>query len=160
VGRERFLAMLGSKILRLLFLTLRLDFEDRAGLSRNLPKSPVIFCLWHNRILSITLTFIRHYPGKARKGVTVLTSASRDGELLAQLVGQFGMAAVRGSSSRRGSRAFLELVHQVKNGNDIAITPDGPRGPRYSLGQGAVSLAQLTATLSCRCMRSFRGVSV
>jgi lysophospholipid acyltransferase (LPLAT)-like uncharacterized protein len=146
VGRERFLAILGSKILRLLFLTLRLDFKDRAGLSRNVPKSPVIFCFWHNRILSITLTFIRHYPGKARKGVTVLTSASRDGEILAQLVGQFGMAAVRGSSSRRGSRAFLELVHQVKSGNDIAITPDGPRGPRYSLGQGAVSLAQLTAT--------------
>ena len=84
----------------LLFLTLRLDFEDRAGLPRNVPKSPVIFCFWHNRILSITLTFIRHYPGKARKGVTVLTSASRDGEILAQLVGQFGMAAVRGSSSR------------------------------------------------------------
>jgi Kdo2-lipid IVA 3' secondary acyltransferase len=76
----------------------------------------------------------------------VLTSASRDGEILAQLVGQFGMAAVRGSSSRRGSRAFLELVDQVKNGNHIAITPDGPRGPRYSLGPGAVSLAQLTAT--------------
>jgi lysophospholipid acyltransferase (LPLAT)-like uncharacterized protein len=94
VGRERFLAMLGSKMLRLLFLTLRLDFEDRAGLSRNIPKSPVIFCFWHNRILSITLTF-RHYPGKARKGVTVLTSASRDGEILAQLIGQFGMAAVR-----------------------------------------------------------------
>jgi lysophospholipid acyltransferase (LPLAT)-like uncharacterized protein len=52
------------------------------------------FCFWHNRILSITLTF-RHYPGKARKGVTVLTSASRDGEILAQLIGQFGMAAVR-----------------------------------------------------------------
>ena len=66
MGRERFLAMLGSKMLRLLFLTLRLDFEDRAGLPRNVPKSPVIICFWHNRILGITLTFIRHYPGSLR----------------------------------------------------------------------------------------------
>jgi lysophospholipid acyltransferase (LPLAT)-like uncharacterized protein len=118
---------------------------DRAGLSKNVPRSPVIICFWHNRILGITLTFIRRYPGIARKGVTVLTSASRDGEVLAQLVAQFGMGAVRGSSSRRGSRALREVVVQVESGRDIAITPDGPRGPRYSLGSGAISLAQLTA---------------
>ena len=145
MSRERFFAILGSKILRLLFMTLRLQIDDRAGLSRNAPKTPVIICFWHNRILGITLSFIRHYPGRARKGVTVLTSASRDGEVLAQLVGQFGMGAVRGSSSRRGSRALRELVDLVQEGHDIAITPDGPRGPRYSLGPGAILLAQLTA---------------
>ena len=143
--RERLLAILGSTILRLLFLTLRLDFEDRTGFTKNILKSPVIMCFWHNRILGITLAFLRHYPGKTRKGVNVLTSASRDGEILAQLVGQFGMDAVRGSSSRRGSRALRELIDLIENGGDIAITPDGPRGPRYSLGPGAISLAQLTS---------------
>jgi lysophospholipid acyltransferase (LPLAT)-like uncharacterized protein len=146
VSRERLLACIGSRILRLLFSTLRLDLEDRSGLSRNVPGGPVIFCFWHNRILGITLCFIRHYPAGDRKGVTVLTSASRDGEVLAQLVGQFGMRAVRGSSSRRGSRALRELVELARTGHDIAITPDGPRGPRYVLGPGAISLAQLTAT--------------
>ncbi len=143
--RERLLAIIGSTILRLLFLTLRLDFEDRTGFTKNILKSPVIMCFWHNRILGITLAFLRHYPGKTRKGVNVLTSASRDGEILAQLVGQFGMDAVRGSSSRRGSRALRELIELIENGCDIAITPDGPRGPRYSFGPGAISLAQLTA---------------
>ncbi len=143
--RERLLAILGSTILRLLFLTLRLDFEDRTGFTKNILKSPVIMCFWHNRILGITLAFLRHYPGKTRKGVNVLTSASRDGEILAHLVGQFGMDAVRGSSSRRGSRALRELIDLTENGCDIAITPDGPRGPRYSLGPGAISLAQLTS---------------
>ena len=143
--RERLLAILGSTILRLLFLTLRLDFEDRTGFTKNILKSPVIMCFWHNRILGITLAFLRHYPGKTRKGVNVLTSASRDGEILAHLVGQFGMGAVRGSSSRRGSRALRELIDLTENGCDIAITPDGPRGPRYSLGPGAISLAQLTS---------------
>jgi lysophospholipid acyltransferase (LPLAT)-like uncharacterized protein len=145
VTRERLLAILGSKIVRLLFLTLRLEFEDRTGFTKNVLRSPVIMCFWHNRILGITLAFIRHYPGKTRKGVNVLTSASRDGEILAQIVGQFGMGAVRGSSSRRGSRALRELVDLAESGCDIAITPDGPRGPRYSFGPGAISLAQLTA---------------
>ncbi|MGA7393636.1 MAG: lysophospholipid acyltransferase family protein [Terrimicrobiaceae bacterium] len=143
--RERLLAIIGSTILRLLFLTLRLDFEDRTGFTKNILRSPVIMCFWHNRILGITLAFLRHYPGKTRKGVNVLTSASRDGEILAQLVGRFGMDAVRGSSSRRGSRALRELIELTENGCDIAITPDGPRGPRYSFGPGAISLAQLTA---------------
>jgi lysophospholipid acyltransferase (LPLAT)-like uncharacterized protein len=146
VSRERFLATVGATILRMLFWTLRLRIADRAGLSTNSPKTPVIICFWHNRILGITLTFLRKYPHAHRKGVTVLTSASRDGEILAQFVGQFGMGAVRGSSSRRGSRAMLELVDLVENGHDVAITPDGPRGPRYSFGPGAISLAQLTGS--------------
>jgi lysophospholipid acyltransferase (LPLAT)-like uncharacterized protein len=146
VTRERLLAIVGAKILRLLLLTLRMDVEDRAGLGGNTAKNPVIICFWHNRILGITLAFLRRYPGRFRKGVHVLTSASRDGEILAQIAGQFGMGAVRGSSSRRGSRALRELVALVGQGCDIAITPDGPRGPRYSLGPGAISLAQLTST--------------
>jgi lysophospholipid acyltransferase (LPLAT)-like uncharacterized protein len=79
-----------------------------------------------------------------RHGVTVLTSPSKDGEILSQLVGAFGMGSVRGSSSRRGSRALLELVKLIRAGGDIAITPDGPRGPRYSLGPGVILLAQTT----------------
>lgn len=160
MSRERFLATLGATGLRLLFSTLRLRVGDQAGLSSNSPNAPVIICFWHNRILGITLAFLRKYPHALRKGVTVLTSASRDGEILAQFVRQFGMGAVRGSSSRRGSRAMLELVDLVENGHDVAITPDGPRGPRYSFGPGAISLAQLTGSaiipMHARFSRCFR----
>ena len=131
-------------MLRVLFVTLRLQIEDRSGLGKNILNRPVIICFWHNRILGITLSFLRRYPGRVRKGVHVLTSASRDGEILAQVMGQLRMGAVRGSSSRRGSRALRELVDLVEDGYDVAITPDGPRGPRYSFGAGAISLAQLT----------------
>jgi len=141
--RERLLALTGAAILRSLFATLRLHFEDRAGiLAEESPKSSLL-CFWHNRILGITFAFDRLYP-KNRLGVTVLTSPSRDGEILAQLVAAFGMGSVRGSSSRRGSRALLELVRLVRIGRDIAITPDGPRGPKYSLGPGVILLAQNT----------------
>lgn len=141
--RERLLALVGATILRALFLTLRLRIEDRSGILSDGGKSPVIVCFWHNRILGITYAFDRIYP-RHRSGVTVLTSPSRDGEILAQLVAAFGMGSVRGSSSRRGSRALLELVRLIRDGRDIAVTPDGPRGPRYSLGPGIVLLAQST----------------
>jgi lysophospholipid acyltransferase (LPLAT)-like uncharacterized protein len=143
--RERLLALTGATILKTLFLTLRLRIEDRSGVLKEDAGSPVIVCFWHNRILGITFAFDRIYP-KKRAGVTVLTSPSKDGEILAQLVGAFGMKAVRGSSSRRGSRALLELVKLIRSGRDIAITPDGPRGPRDSQGPGIILLAQTTGT--------------
>ena len=143
--RERLLALTGATILKTLFLTLRLCIEDRSGVLKEDAGSPVIVCFWHNRILGITFAFDRIYP-KKRAGVTVLTSPSKDGEILAQLVGAFGIEAVRGSSSLRGSRALLELVKLIRSGRDIAITPDGPRGPRYSLGPGIILLAQTTGT--------------
>lgn len=142
--RERLLAFLGSALLKALFLTIRLRLDDRCGLARNAFSDPCLICFWHNRILGITLAAHRRYPKRLRPGITVLTSPSKDGEILAQLVGAFGMGAVRGSSSRRGSQALRELVRLVRDGADIAITPDGPRGPRYCLGPGVILLAQTT----------------
>jgi lysophospholipid acyltransferase (LPLAT)-like uncharacterized protein len=54
----------------------------------------------------------------------------------------FGLGAVRGSSSRRGAAALLDLVRSLEAGFDLCITPDGPRGPRYSLGPGALLLSE------------------
>jgi lysophospholipid acyltransferase (LPLAT)-like uncharacterized protein len=141
--REAILALTGATILKGLFATLRLEVADPAGFLSTPSSGPVLFCFWHNRILGITHAFHRIYPA-SRHGVTVLTSPSRDGEILARLVGAFGMGSVRGSSSRRGSQALRELMRLVRAGRDIAITPDGPRGPRYTLGPGVVSLAQIT----------------
>lgn len=144
MNREKFLAGLGVFALRLLFSTIRLRTEDRIGFSTGQYHEPVVMCFWHNRILAITLSFLRNYPHRSRKGVTVLTSASKDGGILAGVARGLGMDAVRGSSSRKGTQALLELVHRVEAKEDIAITPDGPRGPRYSLGPGAILLAQKT----------------
>ena len=144
MSREAFLAGLGAAILKTLFLTLRLRVDDRSGLLEGRLEGPVILCFWHNRILGITFGYTRIYP-QGRRGVIVLTSTSKDGEILARLVGAFRMGAVRGSSSRRGFQAQRELVRLVQEGRDIAITPDGPRGPKYSLGPGVVQLAQTTS---------------
>lgn len=144
MNRESLLSSLAVLIIRLIFLTVRLRVVDPIGFEQSKPKGPLILCFWHNRILAITLAFLRKYPHSKRKGVTVLTSPSRDGEVLSQIMDKLGMGSVRGSSSRRGSQAMRELIRLVEAEQDIAITPDGPRGPRYKLGAGAILLAQTT----------------
>ena len=134
-------AWAGAALLRVLFSTLRLRIDDQARHLVPPPGQPVIYAFWHNRILAITAAFLRVYP-RDRKGVLVLTSASKDGMWLGALAGRLGMGSVRGSSSRRGATAMRELIEKVELGHDIAITPDGPRGPRYKLGPGMIYLAQ------------------
>ncbi len=145
ISREKFLAFLISYLLRVLFTTIRLRVNDQAGFTVSPPASPVIIAFWHNRICAITLTFLRKYP-PSRSGVVVLTSPSRDGGLLAQIMAAFRMDSVRGSSSRRGSQALFELTEKLRQGFDIAITPDGPRGPKYHLHPGLIFLARSTST--------------
>jgi lysophospholipid acyltransferase (LPLAT)-like uncharacterized protein len=136
----RILIRLGSILVNLLCATLRYKIIDEAGfLDKPFPR-PVVFLVWHNRILAMPVVFRRYYP--KRKGLLVLTSASRDGAYLSEFVRCFGMGAVRGSSSRRGASALLDLVRSLEAGFDLCITPDGPRGPRYRLGPGALLLSE------------------
>ncbi|MBU3664952.1 MAG: DUF374 domain-containing protein [Chthoniobacterales bacterium] len=140
---QRFGARAGSLALRALFATLRVRLHDQAGFLSSPPPHPVIYAFWHNRILAVTAAFLRVYP-PGRRGVLVLTSASKDGMWLGEVASRLGMGSVRGSSSRRGAGAMRELLDKVAQGHDIAITPDGPRGPKYELGPGPIYLAQRT----------------
>jgi lysophospholipid acyltransferase (LPLAT)-like uncharacterized protein len=144
--KQALLAALAANLARLIFSTIRLRVTDRSGFLTDPPPGPRILVFWHNRIPAISIGFLRHYPAKhpSRKGVSVLTSPSKDGDILAGVMAHLGMGSVRGSSSRRGSTAIRELAALLESGIDLAITPDGPRGPKYSLGPGAVFLAQKT----------------
>lgn len=128
-------------LIRLFSFTFRWRLHDPANLSGNPPDFPLIWIFWHNRIFAM--------PGVPKKYLSsrrgaVLSSASRDGEIIAAVVSRFGAASVRGSSSRRGAAAFLGLADWVSNGYDVVVVPDGPRGPRYRLGPGVVKLCQIT----------------
>ena len=143
-NREAYLALAAALLARLLFKTIRLRFIDRAGFISSPPEKSVILTFWHNRIPAIAVAFLRKYHHQKRKGVIVLTSPSKDGDILAGVMARLGMGAVRGSSSRRGSTALRELSTKLEEGYDLAVTPDGPRGPKYALGPGVVFLAQKT----------------
>jgi lysophospholipid acyltransferase (LPLAT)-like uncharacterized protein len=124
---------------RFVAASLRCQWRDHSGLSDTQGGQPVIFCLWHNR-LAISMIVHRRHPRK----LAALVSASKDGALLAAVLGRFGVEQIRGSSSRRGPQALLELTSHARMGYDLAVTPDGPRGPRYVVQSGVIALAQLT----------------
>lgn len=124
--------------------TLRWRIEDPSGLLVRTVQEPLIFAFWHNRILMMPYLFKKHWTKRQREKAAVLVSASKDGEKLTQVLERFDLICVRGSSSRRGRQALVELTRLVRDGYDIGITPDGPRGPKYKVQDGVVSLAQVT----------------
>lgn len=131
-----------AQLMRLLALTLRYRLDDQAGYLSGKLNGPVALLLWHNRIFAMPPIFERHC--RPRRRAFVLTSASREGSLLALVLKRFGIGAVRGSTSRRASTAVREMAARIEAGEDAMITPDGPRGPRYRLQPGALFLAQKT----------------
>jgi len=99
---------------------------------------PVIHIFWHRHIF-FTIYKFRNI------GAQPLISLSKDGELVSNVAEEFGMNPVRGSSSKGGARAFLELIHSIKkNKSTILITADGPKGPPEKIKDGTILLAQKT----------------
>jgi lysophospholipid acyltransferase (LPLAT)-like uncharacterized protein len=138
----RFLIALGFPILKLWIRTLRFEMDDRGGIQKFPTQQRFICALWHNRLLLIAHAIWRFFP--ERRGGACLISASRDGAIIADIVERYGFRPVRGSSSRKGPSALLQLADMIASGRDALITPDGPRGPVYELGDGIIFLAQKT----------------
>ena len=107
-----------------------LEQVEKAG------KLPIL-CLWHDRIFGGTY-FLRN------RKIVVITSQSLDGEYIARFLKRFGYGTIRGSSTRGGVKALVEMVRGMRSGLSMAFTVDGPRGPRYEAKKGAVLLAKKT----------------
>jgi lysophospholipid acyltransferase (LPLAT)-like uncharacterized protein len=105
---------------------------------------PLIYAMWHGQALMLPLLNQRLRRTRGARAVEVMASRSRDGELLARFVRHFGLGAVRGSSSRGGAAALRQLARSIRAGHDVAVAPDGPRGPRQRVQGGIVALAQHT----------------
>jgi lysophospholipid acyltransferase (LPLAT)-like uncharacterized protein len=128
----------GRLALRLLGPTLRLTEAHRDVVERLWAAGdPVIYTAWHGRMLMFPYFYGRHRP------VHVLASRSRDGELVSRLARAFGFRVVRGSTSRGASAALRELARLLHEGAEVALVPDGPRGPRRIAQPGTVLLAKL-----------------
>jgi lysophospholipid acyltransferase (LPLAT)-like uncharacterized protein len=137
--RARWLIAFGFRLLQVWTRTLRYELDDRAGIAGKPVDENYIGALWHNRLLIFPAVLRRFFPN--RRGAALI-SASRDGDLLTDAIKRFQFEVVRGSSSRLGASAILQLSEVLASGSDIVITPDGPRGPAYEIGPGIVFLAQ------------------
>ncbi len=136
--RVEWLARLGVLLVRALGWTwrVRVSHDDDVRRLRAEGK-PIVFMLWHGQLLPL----LYHHRNER---VAVLISEHADGEIIARMAMRLGYETVRGSTSRGAARALLGLSRVVGEGRDLAITPDGPRGPAKSLAPGAVIVAQRT----------------
>lgn len=100
-------------------------------------KKNCIFCFWHSQIFPLIFSH-------RNKGIAVLVSKHRDGELIAKILRSFNFNLARGSFKRKGEVGFLGLRKFLRKGYCVAITPDGPRGPRWVFKEGAIVLSKET----------------
>lgn len=140
--KKRFLiraADLGFFVLiRLIGLTVRFDIAgwenwEAASHDGGLP----IYTVWHNRV------FLATYFWRRRR-IVIMTSQSFDGEYIARFIQRFGFGAARGSSTRGGVGAIVEMARLMRAGCPTGFTIDGPKGPKYVAKMGAVLLAKKT----------------
>jgi lysophospholipid acyltransferase (LPLAT)-like uncharacterized protein len=117
-------------------LRVRFSFEDRVITAWE-EILPGIFPFWHSCVLPAMWIF-------RKQNFSVMTSRSLDGEYIARVIRRLGYVPIRGSSSRGGQRALLEMASFVENGAGAAFTIDGPRGPRHVAKRGPILLAQAT----------------
>jgi lysophospholipid acyltransferase (LPLAT)-like uncharacterized protein len=97
----------------------------------------VIYAFWHGRMLALCFSH-------RRLRIHIMVSEHRDGEMIAQTIRLLGFIPVRGSTTRGGIKALFQMAHRASAGYDLAITPDGPRGPGFHVQQGVITLAQRT----------------
>jgi len=133
--QERLGLAVGGQLLRSIAHTWRFEIRNAAALeSLRDQRRPFLFSLWHGQLLPL----LWHHR---RERIAVLISEHRDGELVARLARSLGYRLIRGSSTRGGERALLALVRDLRDGNEVAVTPDGPRGPAFSFAPGALIAA-------------------
>ena len=136
--RFRAAGFLGTTATRALFSTVRFRIEGREHLERyRTAGRPVIFVVWHDQLLPLV------YVHRDQE-IVALVSEHADGEYLSQAMERYGFRTARGSSTRGGARGLRSLVRMGREGRDLAVTPDGPRGPRHRFKEGALLAAQLT----------------
>jgi lysophospholipid acyltransferase (LPLAT)-like uncharacterized protein len=129
--------LIAALLLRLIGSTLRVTISIEEGGPPGFYEPAAAYIFWHRCILPATWQF-------RGRGIAVMTSRSEDGEYIARTIERFGFLAVRGSSSRGGARALLQMRKLAEAGRSVAFTIDGPRGPKYVAKPGPVLLARST----------------
>ncbi len=138
-GFRHVLSWMVASLLRLIYATGRWKLIGLERLAAARPNGEaVIGCFWHARMLLMPKLLPHFEPSYT------LISSHRDGLMISETIGRLGIRTISGSSNRRASAAFRELVATIRRGHNVEITPDGPRGPRMRVQPGVIKLAHVT----------------
>lgn len=140
---------IGALLIRLIYFTNKKTFH----LPATIPEEPFITAFWHGDLLMQPYVY-----KKLRKTlkINVMISEHFDGLIIARTMEHFSFGTIHGSSTRSGARVLMQAIRSLKEGYDIGITPDGPKGPRHEVQDGVVIMAQKTGSkvLAFQCVPS------
>lgn len=140
---------IGSLLIRFIYLTNRKTFH----LPENIPDEPFVTAFWHGDLLMQPYVYkqLRKMPK-----IKVMISEHFDGLLIAKTMEHFSFGTIHGSSTRSSAKVLIAAIRSLKEGYDIGITPDGPKGPRHEVQDGVVVMAQKTKSkvLAFHCVPS------
>ncbi|DAB30391.1 MAG TPA: hypothetical protein CFH84_04120 [Sulfurimonas sp. UBA12504] len=132
-----FLPLIGALLIRFLYLTNKKEFH----VPKELSNEPIIFACWHGELLMLPYLYAHYRKSPHAK---VLISSHFDGALISKTIQYFGLGTIAGSTNRNAVRVLIEAIKTIKEGYDIGITPDGPKGPRHEVADGIIVMAQKT----------------
>ncbi|MEA3522460.1 MAG: lysophospholipid acyltransferase family protein [Campylobacterota bacterium] len=125
---------IGMLLIRFIYLTCKKNFHITKGIDEN----PVIFAFWHGDLLMQPYLY---YQFRKTPKASVLISDHFDGQIIAKIMVYFNLGTIYGSSNRSAVRVLMQGIRSLKDGYDIGITPDGPKGPRHEVSDGVVAMA-------------------
>ncbi|MDD2790700.1 MAG: lysophospholipid acyltransferase family protein [Sulfurimonas sp.] len=131
------LPFIGALLIRFLYLTNKKEFH----VPKEIADEPIIFACWHGELLMLPYLY-SHY--RKTPHAKVLISSHFDGALISKTIKYFGLGTIAGSTNRNAVRVLIEGIKSIKEGYDIGITPDGPKGPRHEVADGIIVMAQKT----------------
>ena len=130
-----FIPPIGALVIRLLYYTNKKEFH----IDRSITSKPTIFATWHGDLLMLPYLY---YQYRKKPHAKVLISDHFDGLLISKTIRYFGLGTIAGSTNRNAVKALIQGIKVLKEGYDIGITPDGPKGPRHQVSDGVIVMAQ------------------
>lgn len=140
--KRSIIAKIMPRIVWFLMWIIYITSKNRFYINEKVKKSNAILVFWHNELLMMPFLYrkIRDNPK-----LFIMTSQHFDGVLIEKLCKYFNLDSIKGSSSKGGVKVLIQAINKIKDNKDIAITPDGPKGPIYSIADGVIAIAQKTS---------------
>ena len=126
---------MASILIRLIYLTNKKKFHS----PQSIGDEPTIFACWHGELLMLPYLYYKYRKTPHAK---VLISSHFDGMLISKTIKYFGLDTIEGSTNRNATRVLMQGIRALKDGYDVGITPDGPKGPIHEVADGIIAMAQ------------------
>ncbi|RDU57401.1 lysophospholipid acyltransferase family protein [Helicobacter sp. MIT 99-5507] len=139
--KRKIILLFAPRLVWIFLWILYLSCKNRFYIHDDIKKGNAILAFWHGEFLMLPFLYKKM---RDKPKIFVISSEHFDGELMVKLYGYFGFKTIRGSNTRGGRRVLIQSFKKLEDGYDVAITPDGPKGPYHSIADGVVAMSQKT----------------